>query len=579
LSRLASKLLGRRKAVLAAGAFQAVLESIRERAEIREVWVGLGMDATDRGAVLGREAAVAWLVETQHESVESAGAIVDEYKSSIGDGFDIVTFHRYLESSEHNAITAHRPTDVYQDMTRPLPEYYMASSHNTYLLGDQLKGQSSVDAYIRALSMGCRCVELDIWDGADGEPIVYHGHTLTSKILFRDVLLAIKEHAFKSTPYPVVLSFENHCSAPFQLKVVEHLKTVLGEAYLPHPTFPSSKPETLPSPEELKGKILVKGKMGGDAAEADDDDTLDEAGEGEEELPKEIKEVKKSKSKATPELSAAVHLRAVHMKLEVPGAAYEMSSFSEPKMEKLAAKRGGEFARYHRRQLARVYPKGVRVDSSNYDPFIGWNVGAQIVALNYQTHSKEMWWNAAMFGDNGGCGYVRKPRVLVDDDSFDPAAVKDEPIRKTLGIEVISAFRLPPDEGGERVVDPYVKVQVRGYRCDDAKGKTKVIFDDGWNPVWKESFKFPLRRPECTLLLLQVWDSDRGVGKANDDLIAQAGFRVEDIRDGVHTVPLRTPKGELCPEQSSLLVRVTWSDGGEAGKKKIKSSGGNVNEK
>lgn len=49
----------------------------------------------------------------------------------------------------------------------------------------------------RALKRGCRCVEVDCWEGSDGEPIVYHGHTLTSKILFRDVISTLKEYAFK----------------------------------------------------------------------------------------------------------------------------------------------------------------------------------------------------------------------------------------------------------------------------------------------------------------------------------------------------------------------------------------------
>lgn len=48
----------------------------------------------------------------------------------------------------------------------------------------------------RAFAQGCRCVELDCWEGPGGEPIVYHGHTLTSKILFRDVVQTVRDHAF-----------------------------------------------------------------------------------------------------------------------------------------------------------------------------------------------------------------------------------------------------------------------------------------------------------------------------------------------------------------------------------------------
>ncbi|XP_026549986.1 1-phosphatidylinositol 4,5-bisphosphate phosphodiesterase gamma-1-like, partial [Notechis scutatus] len=67
----------------------------------------------------------------------------------------------------------------------------------------------------------------------------------------------------------------------------------------------------------------------------------------------------------------------------------DMSSFPETKAEKYANRsKGKKFLQYNRRQLSRVYPKGQRLDSSNYDPLPMWICGSQLVALNFQTPGK-----------------------------------------------------------------------------------------------------------------------------------------------------------------------------------------------
>ena len=63
--------------------------------------------------------------------------------------------------------------------------------------------------------------------------------------------------------------------------------------------------------------------------------------------------------------------------------------------------------------MARIYPGGARIDSSNLDPLPFWAAGAQMVALNFQRpDSLPMQLNAGLFRSNGGCGYVLKPPSL-----------------------------------------------------------------------------------------------------------------------------------------------------------------------
>uniref|UniRef100_A0A8D2LL51 1-phosphatidylinositol 4,5-bisphosphate phosphodiesterase n=1 Tax=Varanus komodoensis TaxID=61221 RepID=A0A8D2LL51_VARKO len=514
-------------------------------------------------------------------------------------------FGRYL-GGEENTIVPPEKLDLSDDMTQPLSSYFINSSHNTYLTAGQLTGNSSVEMYRQVLLSGCRCIELDCWKGRpqDEEPFITHGFTMTTEIPFKEVIEAIAESAFKTSPYPVILSFENHVdSAKQQAKMAEYCRNIFGDALLidPFEKYPLQPGIALPSPQELLGRILVKNKKrrahgkGSEGSirkklEQTPSSYSDSSGVGEPgmctslflfeessllegvcqkiaklvEPRKSIGEfawVQRSKEcpfvrpgrgtassevNATEEMSTLVnYIEPVKFKsFEVASKrnkSYEMSSFVETKGLEQLTNSPMEFVEYNKKQLSRIYPKGTRVDSSNYMPQVFWNAGCQMVALNFQSLDLAMQLNLGIFEYNRRSGYLLKPEFMRRQDKlFDPFTedIIDGIVANTVKVKIISGQFL-----SDKRVGIYVEVDMFGLPVDTKrKFRTRTSQGNSFNPVWdEEPFVFhKVVLPTLASLRIAVFEEG---GK----FVGHRILPVSAICSGYHYICLRSESNQpLC---------------------------------
>uniref|UniRef100_A0A2K5BVE8 1-phosphatidylinositol 4,5-bisphosphate phosphodiesterase gamma n=1 Tax=Aotus nancymaae TaxID=37293 RepID=A0A2K5BVE8_AOTNA len=231
----------------------------------------------------------------------------------------------------------------------------------------------------------------------------------------------------------------------------------------------------------------------------------------------------------------------------------DMSSFPETKAEKYVNKaKGKKFLQYNRLQLSRIYPKGQRLDSSNYDPLPMWICGSQLVALNFQTPDKPMQMNQALFMTGRHCGYVLQPSTMRDEafDPFDKSSLRGlEPC--AICIEVLGARHLP--KNGRGIVCPFVEIEVAGAEYDSTKQKTEFVVDNGLNPVWPaKPFHFQISNPEFAFLRFVVYEEDMF---SDQNFLAQATFPVKGLKTGYRAVPLKNNYSEDL-ELASLLIKI-----------------------
>ncbi|XP_053993829.1 1-phosphatidylinositol 4,5-bisphosphate phosphodiesterase delta-4-like isoform X2 [Hylaeus volcanicus] len=464
------------------------------------------------------------------------------------DGMSVLGFN-FLLCSELNSIMNLRKQKLnLATMNCPLNQYWISSSHNTYLTRDQMVGKSAVGQYIKALLNGCRCVELDCWNGSEGEPIIYHGHTLTSKISFEAAIRACRDYAFHKSEYPVILSLEMHCSSTQKKRVGEILKNILGSSLYRHPVG-----APIPTPLQLLGRFIVKGRVPinlncrdlhyyekYDFLNDEDDDyadsgliyptdycvdvphhliyddsshpssaSVDEENPYFSDLPSQENETHSSLK----EYYSLISLRGYALSWfnqQNCGGQMGICSLNEKTFSALARNHSEELAKFHKMHFSRVYPARTRMMSSNFNPMEYWLYGSQMVALNFQAVGLATLMNLGRFRENGGCGYILKPPLLRQPNHvFLPNAklnpyllnlVHEFPLRIT--IQILGAQQLPYTSMLQKwkkkrdTTSTYVVVLLEGIKKDLKIYKTAPVSNKFTKIRWtNEIFVFNITLP------------------------------------------------------------------------------------
>ncbi|KAF3933977.1 hypothetical protein ABW19_dt0208563 [Dactylella cylindrospora] len=528
----------------------------------------------------------AFIEQTQHDTLPTDGEVAALLNKD-GD-ISFAEFTKYFTGQESNLIAPPPPSDL----DHPLTSYFISSSHNTYLVGHQLYGTSTAQGYINVLNRACRCIEIDVWDGDDGEPEVVHGWTLTKEISFKDVCIAIAQHAFVSSNLPLIVSLECHAGMEQQEKMVRIMKDVWKGLLLEGDLEGwDTAAKGLPPPRLLLRKILVKtifkkvkylppdAQPGGPQnigiqsltdqtkklsvsptpgkkpAEPEDTSSEEDGRSGSE---PDASGKKKPKVKISAALSAlGVYASAMKFADSFTDAVStrpnHVFSFSESKFNSLHEAHADALFQHNRHYLTRVYPFGLRVSSGNLNPQDFWRRGAQLVALNWQKVDTGMMFNEAMFAGTGG--FVLKPESHLPN-LVSAKAFKDLERNIDLHITVLAAQALPVPEGDNpKSFEPYVKVSVHVSEEVKQKHGTKPN-GKGVDVAWGEkkgalSFKgLKAVVQELAFVKFKVFDDEFG----RDDLAAWACVRLDRLKSGYRTLKLFDTKG--ADTSGVLLVKV-----------------------
>ncbi|PHH93078.1 hypothetical protein CDD83_1363 [Cordyceps sp. RAO-2017] len=486
------------------------------------------------------------------------------------------------------------------DRSRPLPEYFISSSHNTYLVAHQLYGASSASAYETALNTGSRCVEIDAWDNGEDadEPKVTHGYTLVSHVPFRAVCETIRkvfdeELELASTDptffaAPILLSLENHCGDHGQLRLVQIMKEVFGDRLLSEAVRHAGHREQDGSGghvtlDDLGPRItvIVEYHFPGldELSESGSGCTSDsEDGPGGSEDDRESGDRRRERAAAwsviVPELAElgvyAQSVKPVDNSWYDPGKLtngphHHLINVSESGLARHLPGHAGPIARHNAHHLMRVYPKGTRISSSNLKPVAFWAIGAQICALNWQSFGTSNQLNEALF--SGSDGYVLKPAALRAAGDGRLGAGR----RRRLRLHVAGATGIPLHEDREAdSIKPYLTCNLYSpCRIEGETHKRKTspyrqhrlgFLHRGENPpavdpVWDETLEWVYEDNELVFLRMLIKSDDAWV---RNPMFAVAAVRLLYAEPDWSFVRMLDMKGGET--DCTVLVKFTFED-------------------
>ncbi|KAJ6325102.1 hypothetical protein OIU76_012230 [Salix suchowensis] len=346
-------------------------------------------------------------------------------------------FHFLLCDDLNGSITS----QVHHDMSAPLSQYFIYTGHNSYLTGNQLSSDCSEVPIVKALQRGVRVIELDLWPGSSKDEIlVLHGRTLTTPVPLIKCLKSIRDYAFTRSPYPVIITLEDHLTPDLQSKVAEMVTQTFGVMlYYPE----SDSLVQFPSPESLKHRIIISTKPPKEYLESNGIKQKGALSPGGRNSSDEDEEASGIPDPAA-ELEADDWSNSDQDDVDLTDCDNKSGQLGAPayklnrNLKRAATTNGTDIVRFTQNNILRIYPKGTRITSSNYKPLVGWMHGAQMIAFNMQGYGKSLWLMHGMFRANGGCGYLKKPDFLMEkgpnNEVFDPK--RKLAVTKTLKVKV-----------------------------------------------------------------------------------------------------------------------------------------------